>query len=189
TAQDGQTLSASPGSWSGTPPVSYAYQWQSCDPSGNNCGNVAGATGPTYQLGARDVGTTVVAVVTASNGAGSSSAASAPSGVVAASSPANTALPSISGTAQDGQTLSASPGSWSGTPPLSYSYQWQSCDPSGNNCGNVAGATGPTYQLSPGDVGTTLVVVVTAANGAGRSSAAAAATGVVAAAPPASTSL
>ncbi|WP_324967094.1 hypothetical protein [Mycobacterium sp.] len=183
-AEDGQTLSASPGSWSGTPPLSYSYQWQSCDPTGNNCANVTGATGPTYQLSPGDVGTTLVVVVTVTNGEGSSSAASAPSGVVAPAPPANTLAPSVSGTAQDGQTLTANVGSWSGTPALSYSYQWQSCDQSGNNCANVAGATQPTYQLGLGDVGTTLQVVVTASNSVGSSDAVSVVTPVVIAIPP-----
>ena len=41
-------------------------------------------------------------------------------------SPANVAAPSLSGDAQDGQTLSASLGTWSSNP-TSYSYQWQRC--------------------------------------------------------------
>src|SRR6266566_4751426 len=39
-----------------------------------------------------------------------------------ASPPVNTVAPSISGTAQDGQTLAASQGSWTGTQPISYAY-------------------------------------------------------------------
>jgi len=46
-------------------------------------------------------------------------------------SPANKALPTISGTVRDGQTLAAHPGTWSGSPTPSYSYQWRRCNSSG----------------------------------------------------------
>ncbi len=52
------------------------------------------------------------------------------------SPPSNTSLPSISGTAQVGQTLTASPGAWSGTAPIFYSYSWQRC---------TTGGGGPSY--------------------------------------------
>src|SRR5690606_21976934 len=38
--------------------------------------------------------------------------------------PANTVLPAITGTAETGQTLTASSGSWTGTPTPTYAYQW-----------------------------------------------------------------
>ena len=45
------------------------------------------------------------------------------------SPPVNSSPPVVSGVAQVGQSLSASPGSWSGTAPISYAYQWQRCAP------------------------------------------------------------
>src|SRR5207253_10986216 len=95
--------------------------------------------------------------------------------------PANTALPTIGGTPSDGATLTASPGTWSGTAPISYTYQWQRC---GGACANVG--TGATYILGAADVGSTVKVAVTATNAAGSATATSAAV-TVAGAPPANT--
>ena len=43
----------------------------------------------------------------------------------------------ISGTARQGQTLSSSTGTWTGTAPISYATQWWRCDSAGKNCANV----------------------------------------------------
>jgi hypothetical protein len=93
--------------------------------------------------------------------------------------PSSTSLPAISGTALQGQTLSASNGSWSGTTPLTYAYQWQRCNSSGGSCAAVGGATGSTDLLGSGDVGFTMRVSVTASNSAGSATATSAATAVV----------
>jgi hypothetical protein len=84
TAQAGQTLTASPGGWSGTQPITYAYQWRRCDGSGANCTDVASATSSSYLLASNDVGSTIRVLVTASNSAGSGNATSAQSAIVAA---------------------------------------------------------------------------------------------------------
>src|SRR3989442_13267675 len=63
----------------------------------------------------------------------------------------NTSTPTISGTATQGQTLTALSGSWSGTTPISYSYLWKRCDTSGGNCSNRT--TGQTYTVKSGDIG------------------------------------
>jgi hypothetical protein len=86
----------------------------------------------------------------------------------AAGAPTDTAPPSISGTAQEDQTLTAAPGAWTGSP-ATYTYQWRDCDPSGFSCTDIPGATSPAYTASAADVGSTLVVRVTAANAAGSS--------------------
>src|SRR6266550_4052041 len=93
--------------------------------------------------------------------------------------PVNTSPPTISGSNQQGQTLTGSQGSWSGAQPISYAYQWQRCDSSGANCGNIASATSTTYTLTSADVGSTLVLSVTATNPAGSQTAASAATAAV----------
>jgi len=180
TTRQGQTLSATAGAWSGTAPLTYAYQWQRCNSSGASCVAVASATGTTYVLASADVGSTIRVSVTASNSAGSATSAS-PATAVVAGPPANTSLPAISGTSQSGQTLTATAGSWSGTAPLTYAYQWQRCNSSGASCIAIASATGTTYVLASADVGSTVRVSVTASNSAGSSTASSAATALVAA--------
>ena len=193
TAQAGQTLSASNGSWSGTP-TSYAYRWKRCDSAGANCVDVSGATASSYVLASADVGATMRVAVTATNAAGGATATSAQTPMVAAapvlSPPASTALPQISGTARAGQTLSVSNGSWSGSP-SGYAYQWKRCDSAGANCAAVSGATASSYAVVAADVGATLRATVTATNGGGTGTATSAQTALVAAAlaAPANTSL
>ena len=185
--QVGQTLSTSNGAWSGTAPIGYSYKWEDCDSSGASCAAIAGAAASSYVLASGDQGHTIRAVVTASNSVGSASASSAATGSVSAApaqAPANTAAPSVSGTAQVGQTLSSTAGSWSGTAPIGYAYKWQDCDSSGANCAAIAGATSSTYQLVSGDQGHTIRSVVTASNSAGSASASSTQTAAVQTASP-----
>jgi hypothetical protein len=93
--------------------------------------------------------------------------------------PANTGAPTISGNPQEGQTLTASSGTWSSSSNTTYSYQWQRCNSTGAACANISGSTSQTYVVGSADVGNTLRVVVTATNTDGSSSAPSAPTGVV----------
>jgi fibronectin type 3 domain-containing protein len=183
----GQTLTADPGQWSGSPPITMTYQWRSCDQSGNGCGDISGATSQTYVLAQGDIGTTLRVFVTGTNTWGSASATSNATAVVADPGPippSNTSLPTITGTPQAGQTLTADPGQWSGTQPISFVYQWDSCDQDGANCVNILGATSQTYTLTILDVGTTVRVEVTGSNTAGSSTAISNQTAVVSAPAP-----
>ena len=71
-----QTLTASPGDWSGAPST-YAYQWSRCDSTGTTCADIPGATAATYVVAAEDSGSQLRATVVASNSVSSSSATSA----------------------------------------------------------------------------------------------------------------
>ena len=131
-----------------------------------SCTAILGASAASYQLTPDDAGSTLRAVVTATNDAGSADATSDATAVVASSGvPVNTTLPAISGTAEQGQTLSVDTGSWDNSP-TSYAYQWQRCDSSGNNCVDISGATSNSYDLVAADVGSTLRATVTATNDA-----------------------
>jgi hypothetical protein len=80
----------------------------------------------------------------------------------------------------EGQTLTASPGSWSGNPAPTFTYQWSRCDNTGANCSTILNATSSTYLLAPADVGSTMMVAVTASNSSGSTGpVSSAATGVV----------
>ena len=112
-AHDGEALSADAGSWNGTGTLSYGYQWQRCDADGNNCQNIAGATGSHYTPSGADVGGTVRVVVTATNDAGTSTpTASAPIAIKASSAPVSTTPPVLSSPAPvtQGHPLTADPG-------------------------------------------------------------------------------
>jgi acid phosphatase type 7 len=170
-AQQGQTLSATSGSWSGTTPINYAYQWRRCDQTGAGCADITSATASSYLLDNADVGATIRVRVTASNSAGSNQADSAATAVVTGLPPTNTGAPAVSGNAQQGQTLSATTGSWSGTTPINYAYQWRRCDQTGAGCADITSATASSYLLDNADVGATIRVRVTASNSAGSNQA------------------
>ncbi len=100
----------------------------------------------------------------------------------ATSAPSDTTLPSISGDAIVGSTLTADPGSWS-DPSAAFSYAWQRCDASGA-CTTIEGATRATYTPTGDDLGDTIIVSVTAANAGGQNAATSAATARSAGRPP-----
>jgi hypothetical protein len=91
---------------------------------------------------------------------------------VSGTAPANTVVPAITGTTTEGQTLTSSTGTWSGTV-VSYTYQWK------RDGSNIASATASTYVLALADVGATITVAVTATNEVGSTSATSAGVGPV----------
>jgi hypothetical protein len=96
----------------------------------------------------------------------------------ATAAPKNTALPTISGPAEVGNTLTATRGKWTGSP-TSFHFAWSRCDATGAACVAIGGATGKTYTVAIVDVGHTLRVTVTARNSDGAASATSTATAVV----------
>jgi hypothetical protein len=177
TAKVGQMVTVSNGTWTGSP-TSYAYQWQRCT-SSTSCADVTSATSQSYKIVAADAGRTLRAVVTASNADGKSTANSNETVVVAASGgPQNTVRPTVTGNAIVGATLTATTGSWTGTP-TSYAYRWLQCDGTGAYCIPIFGATGKTYGVQLSDVYSTLRVRVTATNAEGSTAARSDATDLV----------
>jgi hypothetical protein len=144
--------------------MSYAYQWK------RNGASISGATANTYTQVTADIGAMITATVTATNAAGSASATSAAVGPVTTAAPVNSALPVITGSTVQGGVLTATTGTWSGSP--TYAYQWKR---GGTNVGTNAN----TYTSVAGDVGSTITVVVTATNAFGNASATSAAVGPI----------
>ena len=195
TPEDGQTASATTGSWSGTPPFDYSYQWQRC--AGSSCVDIPAATEAAYEAVSADVGRTIKVQVTASNaslpGGGSASQASSDWGPVQAVSPANTALPVITGLAYDGQAMTVSSGEWSGSTPFDYTYQWKACNSSGTSCSDLGGEIAQSIEVPVSAIGGTLRAQVTASNaglpGGGSASATSDASPVIEQASPQNTGL
>jgi lysozyme len=184
----GQLLAAVPGTWEGGKPITFTYQWRSCDAAGANCAAITDATGESYRPVSTDVGHSLRVLVTATSAAGSAQTTSdptatvSPAGTSPAAPPTNLKPPQILGTAQDGQILASSVGTWTGSP-TTFTYRWRRCNAAGTTCLAIPHATGPRRTLTPDDIGSTLSLVVTATAKGGAASATAATTGVVVAAP------
>ncbi len=171
TAKVGRTLAADTSGISdadGLSNVSYSYQWIAND--GTTDTDISGATSSSYMLLASDEGDTIKVRVSFTDDAGyDETLTSRPTETVsfvvqrqrAANSPA-TGVPTISGTAQVGQTLTADTSGISdadGLSNVSYSYQWISND--GTTDTDITGATSSRYTLLPADEGDTIKVRVT----------------------------
>ncbi|HAM22928.1 MAG TPA: hypothetical protein DCQ04_11765, partial [Actinobacteria bacterium] len=185
TPTSGQTLSTTDGNWSGDPTIAYTYAWQTCTTSNCSGGTVTtipSAAGSSLALADAQYGLYVRAAVTATNSAGASSQYSNVSARVAAAAPVSTTPAAITGTQADGSTLTVSTGSWTGTPTISYTYQWQTCSAVDCSDGtNIPSATSSTFALTGTQVGTYVRAVVTASNAAGPVTAGSTVTGLIAA--------
>jgi hypothetical protein len=156
----GAVLTLNEGIFEGNPTPTLARQWRL------NGVNIGGQTGTTYTVQAGDVGGNIDCVVTATNSEGSLGVASNNiTGQSAGSPPVNTVAPVLSGTPDVGQVLSCTTGSWTGSPTITYAYQWR------RNGSNISGATGSTYTLVNADGGASITCRVTATNGSGSASA------------------
>ena len=162
TPEEGKTLTEKPTEWSPTP-TAVVVHWEYCE--GEECEEIPGASGTTYVVSASYVGDTIrVEEIAYSESTAGMPAFSQPTEVIAAITPENTAPPTVSGTPEVGQTLSAKTGTWlNGS---TYTYQWEAC--SGATCTAIAGATEATYVPVAGQTGSTLRVAVTAKGVNGR---------------------
>ena len=162
TAQVGQTLTAGTTAImdaDGLNSVNYMYQWIRVD---GTDADISGATSITYTLVGADLGKTIKVTVSftddASNDETLTSAATA--AVSAAPNTPATGAPTITGTAQVGQTLTAGTTAImdaDGLTSVSYTYQWIRVD---GTDADISGATSITYTLVGADLGKTIKVTV-----------------------------
>lgn len=176
----GTPLTVGGAAWTATP-TATTYAWLRCNANGRLCAAIPGQTSTTYTLAADDAGHTVVAVATATLGAGNATVLSLRSGVVRTSpGPVVSAAPSVSGTPQQGKQLTATPGTWTSGGSIAYAYQWYRCDPLGAHCSSIHGATKATYTEVAKDVGRTIGLTVRATDATGTAAAYAPLVGLVA---------
>ena len=169
TAQVGETLTAGTSGIAdvdGLTKVSYSYQWVAND--GTSDTDIADATDSTYALVADHEGKTIKVRVSFTDDAGNEETlTSTATDIVSYStqqqtsnSPA-TGAPSISGTAQVGETLTADTSGITdadGLSGVSYSYQWVANDGTADT--DITDATDSTYILVAANEGKTIKVRV-----------------------------
>jgi hypothetical protein len=97
--------------------------------------------------------------------------------------PVGLIAPTISGSAQPGQSVSEAPGTWANSP-TNVVDQWERCDATGANCSLIAGATGEQYALTSADIGDTIRIEETASNSSGSATELSSPTAVVESPPP-----
>jgi surface antigen len=146
TVQVGKKVTAKAGAWSPSE-IELSYQWLRDGVA------IKGATKSAYTLVAADKGAGISVEVTGTaDGYEPTTASSAPvevkPGVLSA-----TPVPTISGTAKVGKTLTAVPGTWAPAT-VKLSYQWL------RDGAAIKGATSSTYTLVKADKGARLTVKV-----------------------------
>jgi hypothetical protein len=172
TSQVGETLTASP---------AHVYHWQRCNPAAGPCttsgalwlldqgwSDIPGAQGHndrTYTLTEADLGMMIRVLGKDIHLAPFISSPAV--GPVTEGAPVNTDPPQISGNPVEGETLTGTDGSWTGSD-LSFERQWQRSDGSGG-FDDIAGATGSSYALTLADVGHQIRLEVVATGDGGES--------------------
>ena len=180
TAQLGEILTASTSSIAdadGVANATFTYQWLADD------ADISGATGSSYTLVAADEGKVIKVTVSFTDDAGNAetltsaaTTAVAPSGGSTNSlqrsdqedvqeNSAATGAPTIGGTAQVGESLTASTSDISdadGLANASFAYQWLADD------ADISGATGSSYTLVAADEGKAIKVTVSFTDDAGN---------------------
>jgi hypothetical protein len=165
--RDGETLSAADGVWVSSLPLTLARAWGRCDRDFERCELIPGAGSSTYGLSSSDVGWRFFVRVTATSAAGTTVEFSGITPPVAAAPPVNVTVPIVRGSARPGSILVATAGEWSGTGPLSLTYQWQACDAVEVVCSDLPGEAAPVLRVTAAHLGRRLRVVVTASNPGG----------------------
>ena len=181
TRATGSLLTVSDGSWVAFPEAGTSLQWFRCVNAvssasaalPSNCAEIAGATATTYRQVADDASRFITVRTTKTNTVGTTSRWAA-AATVTSQPPTITSDPSLSGTASLSSTITANPGTWQGSAPLAFSYQWFACDARtlststsiNENCVSLP-ATTSTYQVQQAALGKYLLAAVTVSNSVG----------------------
>ncbi len=181
TAQEGQTLTATAAVANEPTETTITYQWQA--DHGSGFVDISGATGLSYLVKEADEGAPLRLVATSTDGDGSgTTATSAATSAVIDAAPSLT-VPVISGTAQEGQTLTATAAVANEPTETTITYQWQADH--GSGFVDISGATGLSYLVKEADEGAPLRIVATSTDGdgSGTTATSAATSAVIDAAP------
>ena len=164
TARVGETLTASASGIAdadGLTNATFAWQWIAND--GTTDSEIADATGETHTLTAAEAGKTIKVRVTFTDNADTEETLlSEATAAVAAANVAPTGVPTISGTARVGETLTASAtdiADADGLTNATFTWQWIAHD--GTTDSEIADATAETYTLTSAEAGKTVKVRVT----------------------------
>jgi hypothetical protein len=144
----GSQLTAVPGAW-GPSPVSFQYQWK------RNGVAISGATHSVYRLVSADLGAKITVTVTGSKTGyvSASKTSSSTATVKLPPLPGTLPTPTITGTVQQGFTLTATPGTWPAG--VTVTYQWK------RNGAPASGANNLTYTLGSSDIGKNITFTAT----------------------------
>jgi surface protein len=160
------------GTWSGNPTPTLAGEWYR--------NNVAtGETGSTYTVTAADDNSFIFYRETATNAIGSASEDSAAVTVEDFTVPAITGSPTIAGTEEVGETLTATAAAATGNPSPTTTWQWQRSADGSTGWADIAGATASTYTLVAADETNYVRVKQIETNALGTDEAVSAATGQI----------
>jgi hypothetical protein len=178
---EGETLLAHGGTWTGEPPFTYTFDWQRCNNGFGDCVLIGVPQSESYTLTAADVGFRIRTWVTVTGqdcgewnsekirhcAPATRQGPSEQTPVIVANPrflPQNTAPPTVSGTPEEGETLRALDGTWTGLEPLVVLRQWERCGADGDGCEPVPEAVDETYEVGRRDIGSTIRFNVTGKN-------------------------
>lgn len=161
TAAVGAVLTGSPGVMEGgTAPYTVSVQWK------NGATAIPGATSTSYTTVSGDTNSTdlYMEVTATDSSVPAKTVVGRSNGVAVATTPlVNTMRPVILGTGAIGTNLSVTTGTWTGTAPITYAYQWT------DNGADIPGATSTTLALTAGMEGHSFAVKVTATDAGAQS--------------------
>jgi hypothetical protein len=168
-AKVGASLTCTPGTWTGTEPITLSYSWLRTREAKKE--PINGQTTSSYTVQQADAGYSISCKVTAKNNAGEAFKESENNIPIGATGPGNTTKPEILPESPSvGETVTCKEGTWSGSTPLTFKYKWLR-----NTSTEISGAIAQTYIVHSADEGQTLTCKVTAENPAGKAEASSAA--------------